>query len=242
MLYYAKGSAENVLTNEDIRNALNQVFDKIGPRKKVLAIPPDITRYHSRAGDLTRILYDRFGSALTDVLPALGTHAPMTDTEIARMFPGVPRNLFREHRWRTDLTTLGTVPGSFMAKVSEGKLDYDWPAQVNTLLAKGGHDLIFSPGQVVPHEVIGMANHTKNVFIGTGGSEGIHKSHFLGAVHGMERIMGRADSPRSCRSRLCGPGICGKTADSLRTDGAGPGYGRSAGDAGAVYRRRPRVF
>ena len=195
MLYYAKGSAGDVLTNEDIRNALNQVFDKIGVRKKVLAIPPDITRYHSRAGDLTRVLYDRFGPALTDVLPALGTHAPMTDTEIARMFPGVPRNLFREHRWRTDLTTLGTVPGSFMAKVSEGKLDYDWPAQVNTLLAEGGHDLIFSPGQVVPHEVIGMANHTKNVFIGTGGSEGIHKSHFLGAVHGMERIMGRADSP-----------------------------------------------
>ncbi len=195
MLYFARGSADEVLTEDDIQNALNQVFDALGPRKKVLAIPPDITRFHSRAGDLTRILYERYGSALTDIMPALGTHAPMTDTETGRMFPGVSRHLFREHKWRTDLTTLGTVPGSFMAKVSQGKLDYDWPAQVNTLLAQGGHDLIFSPGQVVPHEVIGMANHTKNVFIGTGGSEAIHKSHFLGAVHGMERIMGRADSP-----------------------------------------------
>jgi hypothetical protein len=48
---------------------------------------------------------------------------------------------------------------------------------------------------VVPHEVIGMANYTKNIFVGTGGPEGINKSHFLGAAYGMERIMGRADTP-----------------------------------------------
>ncbi len=47
----------------------------------------------------------------------------------------------------------------------------------------------------MPHEVIGMANYTKNIFVGIGGSEGINKSHFLGASYGMERIMGRAESP-----------------------------------------------
>jgi len=47
----------------------------------------------------------------------------------------------------------------------------------------------------VPHEVSGMANYNKNIFVGTGGAEGINKSHFLGAVYGMERIMGRADNP-----------------------------------------------
>ncbi len=195
MLYYERGGENEVITDDDMKAGLNEALDKIGRRKKVLAIPPDITRFHSRAGHLTRYAYDYYGESLTDIMPALGTHTPMTGSEMDKMFPGLPHGLFREHKWRSDLTTLGTVPGSYMAEVSEGKLDYDWPAQVNTLLAEGGHDLIFSPGQVVPHEVIGMANHSKNVLIGTGGSEGIHKSHFLGAVHGMERIMGRADTP-----------------------------------------------
>jgi nickel-dependent lactate racemase len=111
------------------------------------------------------------------------------------MFGKTPRELFRVHDWRNDIVTLGEVPGEFMLEVSEGKLDYSWPAQVNKLLRDGGHDLILSIGQVVPHEVVGMANGSKNIFIGTGGVMGIHRSHFLGAVYGMERMMGRADTP-----------------------------------------------
>lgn len=195
MIYFERGGVNEVLTDDDFRAGLNDALRKLGERQKVLAIPPDITRFHSKAGDLTKFAYDYYGDALTDIMPALGTHAPMTEAEIDKMFPGVPHSLFREHRWRTDLVTLGTVPGSFLSEVSGGQVNYDWPAQVNRLLVEGGFDLIFSPGQVVPHEVIGMANHSKNVFVGVGGSEGIHKSHFLGAVHGMERIMGRADTP-----------------------------------------------
>jgi nickel-dependent lactate racemase len=66
---------------------------------------------------------------------------------------------------------------------------------VNRLIAQGGFDLILSIGQVVPHEVIGMANYNKNILVGTGGREGINRSHYLGAVYGMERIMGRAENP-----------------------------------------------
>jgi hypothetical protein len=40
-----------------------------------------------------------------------------------------------------------------------------------------------------------MANFTKNILIGAGGREGINRSHYLGAVYGMERIMGRAINP-----------------------------------------------
>ena len=87
------------------------------------------------------------------------------------------------------------MPSDFICRESEGKLDYAWKAQVNKLLVEGGFDLIVSIGQAVPHEVVGMANYNKNVFVGTGGPEGINKSHFLGAVYGMERIMGRADNP-----------------------------------------------
>jgi nickel-dependent lactate racemase len=111
------------------------------------------------------------------------------------MFPGTPKHLFRVHDWRNSLETLGTIPGEMIEELSEGKLDYEWPCELDQLVASGGHDLILSIGQVVPHEVIGMANFTKNVFIGTGGKESINKSHYLGAVYGMERIMGRADSP-----------------------------------------------
>ena len=99
------------------------------------------------------------------------------------------------HDWRNDVVTLGVVPGSYISDITEGRITYDWPAQVNKLLIEGGHDLILSIGQVVPHEVIGMANYNKNIFVGTGGSEGINKSHFIGAAYGMERIMGRANNP-----------------------------------------------
>ncbi|MEJ2053255.1 MAG: lactate racemase domain-containing protein, partial [Calditrichaceae bacterium] len=132
---------------------------------------------------------------LTDVLPALGTHTPMTGTQIEHMFVKVPRRLFRDHDWRNDIFTLGEVPADFVEEVSGGKVKYAWPAQVNKLLVEGNHDLILSIGQVVPHEVIGMANYNKNIFVGTGGSEGINKSHFLGAAYGMEKLMGRADNP-----------------------------------------------
>ncbi len=195
MLYYEKGSPELSLSDDELRNGLFEALDKLPRAGKVLALPPDITRLHSRAGLLTVAARDYFGKNLTDIMPALGTHYPMAREEMNLMFPGVDHGLFREHRWRTDLTTLGRVPGDYVTEVSEGRLDFDWPAQVNTLLAEGGHDLILSLGQVVPHEVIGFANHNKNIFIGTGGAEGIHKSHFLGAAYGMERIMGRADTP-----------------------------------------------
>lgn len=195
MLYYARGSENDDLSSEDLQKGLNKALDSLGKRQKVLALPPDFTRYHSRAGELTSYAYQYYGKALADVLPALGTHFPMSETETLKMFPGVPLEVFREHNWRTDIVNLGEVPSEFVKEVSGGLVDYTWPAQVNKLLVDGGHDLILSIGQIVPHEVVGMANYNKNIFIGTGGAEGINKSHFLGAVYGMERMMGRVDTP-----------------------------------------------
>ena len=195
MMFYKTGSPDAVLTVDDVRAGLYSALDALGKKRKVLAVPPDFTRFHSQSGLLTELAWEYYGDTMTDVLPALGTHTPMTAEEITTMFGRVPPDLFRVHKWRTGLSTLGTVPGSFIKKITEGKLDYDWPAQVDTLLTEGGYDLILSIGQVVPHEVIGMANYNKNIFVGTGGRDGINKSHFIGAVYGMERIMGRADNP-----------------------------------------------
>ncbi len=194
-LLFAAGSPTTELSTEDLRNGLNAALDQLGPRNKVLAIPPDFTRFNSRAGLLTCLAHDYFGDRLTDVMPALGTHFPMPNWQLDRMFPSVPKNLFREHRWREDVLTIGHVPAEYVTQVTEGIWTKPWPAQLNRLVWEGGHDLILSIGQVVPHEVIGMANYNKNVFVGTGGVEGINESHFIGAAYGMERMMGRADTP-----------------------------------------------
>jgi len=194
-LYYSAGSETTELSSAELKAALFEALDKLGPRQKVLCLPPDITRYHSRAGELTRYAWDYYGDRLTDILPAVGTHVPMSEAEIEHMFLGTPKELFRVHDWRHGVTTLGEVPAEFVREQSGGLVDYTWPAQVDRLLVEGNYDLILSLGQVVPHEVIGMANYNKNVFVGTGGAEGINKSHFLGAVYGMERIMGRANNP-----------------------------------------------
>ena len=195
MVLYQRGSESDELSPADMKAALFEAMNKLGTRRKVLAIPPDYTRLHSKAGILTSFAWEYYGDALTDVLPALGTHVAMTPDEISDMFPKVPHKLFRVHDWRNDVVTLGVVPGTYISDITEGRITYDWPAQVNKLLIEGGHDLILSIGQVVPHEVIGMANYNKNIFVGTGGSEGINKSHFIGAAYGMERIMGRANNP-----------------------------------------------
>ncbi len=195
MLYFSKGSSSTVLTDEELRSALHSVFEKFGNVKRVLAIPPDATRFHSYAGPLTVFTYQYYQDRLKAVLPALGTHSAMTTSQIDHMFPAVPHNLFKVHDWRNGLVTLGEVPAEFVNSVSEQRVNYSWPAQVDKELVEGNYDVIYSLGQVVPHEVVGMANYNKNIFVGTGGSEGINKSHFLGAAYGMERIMGRADTP-----------------------------------------------
>jgi nickel-dependent lactate racemase len=193
-LYCATGGVESDLFAQ-LQGLLEESLAKLGPRNRVLVVPPDHSRLHSRAGDLTRYAWQYYGDRLRAILPALGTHAAMQPDQITRMFGGVPQDLFQVHNWRTDVETLGEVPAKFIREQSEGKLNYPWPAQVNRLVTHGSFDLILSIGQVVPHEVIGMANYNKNILVGIGGRESINRSHYLGAVYGMERIMGRADNP-----------------------------------------------
>ena len=195
MFYSKQASEKRILGIKDINDLLYKALYSMGPQKKVLAIPPDKTRFHSRAGEITQMVHKFYGKNLTDILPALGTHAQMTKPDILSMFGDIPYDLFRIHDWRNDVITLGTLPREFLNDISDGKVNFPWEAQVNRLLRDGGFDLIISIGQVVPHEVAGMANFNKNIFIGTGGPKGINKSHFLGAVCDMETIMGKADNP-----------------------------------------------
>lgn len=195
MLYINFEKPLGSISEEELFKLLDSGIKKLGERKNVMIIPPDITRLHSYAGEITQVLYNILEDTVKDVMPALGTHRPMTRAEIMAMFGDVPVELFRVHDWRNDVSTIGEIQGDFIHEVSEGKLNYSWPGQVNKMLLDGKHDLILSVGQVVPHEVAGMAGYNKNILVGTGGHEAIHKSHFLGAVVGAENLMGKKDNP-----------------------------------------------
>ncbi len=91
---------------------------QLGERKKVLVVPPDFTRFHSRAGDITGLIYNYYKGRLADILPALGTHARMSESQLGTMFQGVPHDLFRVHDWRKDVITIGTVPGDFVSRIT----------------------------------------------------------------------------------------------------------------------------
>jgi nickel-dependent lactate racemase len=195
MMYVKIGSPAAALTSEDLQNGIFTGLDAFGPINKMLIVPPDITRLHSRAGELTRFAYAYNPRAVTAILPALGTHCAMNAGELSAMFGDIPQRLFVPHRWRTDCTPLGEVPSDFIAEVSGGAVGYPIPVAVNKLLIEQSYDCILSLSQVVPHEIAGMAGHSKNIVVGLGGSENIHKSHFLGAAYGMERIMGRTGTP-----------------------------------------------
>jgi nickel-dependent lactate racemase len=194
-LFCAQGSPDREISPRELRELFLASLEKLGMRNKVLAIPPDHTRASSRAGELTRHAWNYYGDALQQILLAVGTHHAMSAEQLAAMFGDVPHSLFHAHKWREEVETLGVIPKEFIREQSEEKVEYEWPAQVNRLVSRGKFDLILSIGQVVPHEVIGMANHNKNILVGTGGPESINRSHYLGAVYGMERIMGRADTP-----------------------------------------------
>lgn len=165
--------------------------------EKVLILPPDYTRMYSGAGKITNMYYNLLkDSCVVDIMPALGTHRPVTKEESEVFFgKDIPYEKLIVHNWRKDVVKIGEVPSDFVKSVSEGLVDTKIDVEINKRLLDKSYDLIISIGQVVPHEVVGMANYSKNIFVGCGGSSMINSSHMLGAFYGLERIMGRDFSP-----------------------------------------------
>ena len=184
------------LSRGEIASALEKALE--GRRlRKVLVIPPDFTRFHSNAGFITETLYAMLVArgVEVDVMPALGTHVPVTREQWGAMFGSVPFERMIVHNWRSDVVTLGEIPADVVSSVTDGLWKTPLAVELNRRLLDPSYDLVVSPGQVVPHEVIGMANHAKNLFVGVGGSQMINCSHMIGAVCGMEKAMGRDHSP-----------------------------------------------
>lgn len=188
--------SETGLDYQSVREAVARSVEG-RPLKKVLLLPPDYTRMYSGAGTITAAYYELLKDTCeVDIMPALGTHEPMTRAESLAFFgENVRFERLIVHNWRRDVVKIGEVPASFVREVSEGLVDTAIDVEVNRRIMDKSYDLIISIGQVVPHEVVGMANYSKNIFVGCGGSSMINSSHMLGAFYGMERVMGRDFSP-----------------------------------------------
>src|SRR6476659_5611629 len=168
--------------------------------KRVLLLPPDITRMHSGAGRLTEMLYNRLsGEADVHVIPTLGQHVPHTKEENQKMFGSIPNERIHSHDWRGGCVEIGEISGRYVDEVTQGAADWPMPIVLNRMLMEGPWDLIINIGHVVPHEVLGFANHNKNYFIGLGGKELICAAHMAAACCGIENNLGNLLTPvRQC--------------------------------------------
>lgn len=164
---------------------------------RVLLLPPDFTRCQSNCGRIANLYYHLLlaRGCEVDVLPAVGTHRPVSREEAEILFGDIPYEKLLVHNWRTDVVPLGEVPGDFIREKTGGLWSEPICAEVSFRVMDPSYDLIISMGQVVPHVVAGMANHAKNLFVGVGGGDMINKSHMIGAVYGPERILGRDHTP-----------------------------------------------
>ena len=184
------------LSDIEIVNAIEDSLENKN-LKNVLIIPPDYTRFHSNAGFITNKYYHLLtdNGVNVDILPALGTHVAMSDEELDKMYGDIPHDKFIVHNWREDVVKIGEIPAEYLTEISEGLWNDSIDVEINKLVMDPKYDLIISVGQVVPHEVVGMSNHAKNLFVGAGGSKMINSSHMLGAVYDMERMMGKDYTP-----------------------------------------------
>jgi nickel-dependent lactate racemase len=196
------------LSEAEIRGAVTRLLDEARKRvlggkkadlKRVLLLPPDLTRAHSGAGRITEMLYEGLAGCEVAVIPTLGQHRPHTEAENRWMFGGIPHGKIYAHDWREGCTRVGTIPAALVAETTGGVADWEIPIDLNTKLMTEPWDLVINIGHVVPHEVLGFANHNKNYFIGLGGKETICASHIAAAVYGIENNLGCLITPlRAC--------------------------------------------
>jgi nickel-dependent lactate racemase len=197
---FAIGGKDAELYPGDLTSLVRSLADRVidAGARRVLVVPPDHTRLHSRAGEITAALVAILDREVeqADVMPALGTHRALGPVEARLMFgDAIPAARLLVHDWRNDVKRIGELPADEVDEIVGVPLGLSLPFFTNRLLVDGSYDLVVSIGQVVPHEVAGYAGYTKHVCIGLGGRDTIQRSHFISAVYGIERTMGFDDAP-----------------------------------------------
>ncbi|MCE9526200.1 MAG: lactate racemase domain-containing protein [Planctomycetales bacterium] len=180
-----------------LRQSLQQAAQQIclNPRR-VLLLPPDITRMHSGAGWITEYLYHLLkDSCDVHVIPTLGQHEPHTPEQNRQMFGSIPNERIHAHDWRDGCVKVGELSADYVKQVTGGVADWPFPIVLNRMLMEEKWDLVINIGHVVPHEVLGFANHNKNYFIGLGGKDLICAAHMAAACCGIENNLGNLLTP-----------------------------------------------
>lgn len=196
MIYFAEGNRETVLNQSDVSELVDSMIIKLGKLDRILLLPPDFTRYHAYAGEITCMIYEKLKDrSHIVIMPTVGTHMPMSAKEINTMYPGIPHEQFISHNWQKDTRVIGTITPEITSELTDGVAEWPVRCEINKILVEDKWDQIISIGQLVPHELIGIANHNKNIFVGAGGKDIIGKTHMIAALYGTEKIMGKISSP-----------------------------------------------
>lgn len=235
----------------DLQKIVHQALEVIRPDERVLAIVPDKTR-----DDNTHLLFPianeflaQRGVASFDVLVAQGTHPPMKESQKrskigAADFTG---HLY-DHRWdeTSELITLGELSAETVRQLTSGLIEHAVPVSINKLLAPGVYDTVLVFGATVPHEVAGFAGGAKYFFPGVAGPELTHTTHWLGALAGIENIIGQVETPtrkliEAAAELIPARIISFNTVVSRETNGELITYALFAGEIREAFRRAAEV-
>lgn len=182
----------HVLTVQEIEEIISREFtDSLVEGKRILVLTPDTTRT-CPLPMMIRLLHERIGrtAACVDYMVALGTHTPLSDDAINRLYgitdadrsAAFGGTRFLNHRWDfpDTLTRIGWIEADEIQQLTEGRLNERVPVDINR--AVFDYDLIIVLGPVFPHEVVGFSGGAKYLFPGISGGEFLHSFHWLGAV------------------------------------------------------------
>jgi nickel-dependent lactate racemase len=239
-----------MLTLATLREIVHQALDVIQPGERVLAIIPDKTR-----DDNTHQLFpiaaeflNKRGVASFDALVAQGTHPPMSEAEkLAKIGDADFNGLLFDHRWNQpeELITLGELSGETVRALTGGLIEQAVPVSINKLLAPGVYDTVLVMGATVPHEVAGFAGGAKYFFPGVAGPELTHTTHWLGALTGIENVIGRVETPTrrliEAAAELITARIISLNTVVSRNDGELVTYALFTGDIREAFRRAAEV-
>ncbi len=202
--FVGTGSPEGDLSRSDLHAILEQSLLRVAPGARLLSIIPDKTR-----DDNTDILFPIAAEILQgrqisqfDALVAQGTHVPMTDEE-KRSKIGANENSVPglghvyDHQWNVpeELVTIGELSAARVTELTGGLITKAVPVNLNRRLGPGVYDTVLIFSATVPHEVAGFAGGAKYLFPGVAGPDLTHATHWLGALAGIENVIGRVETP-----------------------------------------------
>jgi lactate racemase len=202
MVLVGEGTRDAVVAPAAIREIVRAGLRPIlsGQPARILGIIPDKTRSFTPGVVHAFVEACRDSGADCDLLIANGTHAPMTDEEIARFLhlDEVPEifedvTVYNHTTKASDLCVVDTIPADVVCRLSSGRLNLDIPVKINRRVFD--YDALVIIGPVFPHEVVGMSGGYKYLYPGIAGLEIIDQSHWLGALMGIHDIIGRSETP-----------------------------------------------